>query len=444
MDMNFLLRLLQYGVLLLGALPALAQTDSLHFPVVDPFVVDTIIVSGNQKTKTYVILDEMTIKPGGLATPELIEFDKKRIYSLALFTHVEILADSLEGKHFLFVELGERWYLIPQVMFGFRDGDPKKPYYGGGFLEYNFQGRNQKLSGALIFGYNPSLGFGFRDPLIDREHRLFFSSNISYSRIRNKSAIESAITGDFDEDHYNANVTLGKRFTLFESFAVNLGFDKVKIDSYRPTRTASPDGNDAYIYASASYANDTRDLREYPANGSFVSLFLTKYGFGEAMLSYTRFGADLRKYIPLPFDFTLAGRTYGTFASGAFVPSHGRVYFGYGDRIRGYYKDVIEGENLLGTSVELHWPLIPARIIHFTAISLPEAFSVWRFGISLAVFADAGATWFRDKPVSFNSFASGYGGGIHFLLPYSFIMRAEYAWNDYGRGQFIVDFRTSI
>jgi hemolysin activation/secretion protein len=120
------------------------------------------------------------------------------------------------------------------------------------------------------------------------------------------------------------------------------------------------------------------------------------------------------------------------------------VYFGYGDRIRGYYRDVIEGEDLVGTSIELHWALLPARTIHFTALSLPPAFSVWRFGISLAIFGDAGTTWFRSQPVSFRSFVSGYGGGIHFLLPYSFIMRTEYAWNDRGRGQFIVDFRTSI
>jgi outer membrane protein assembly factor BamA len=436
--------LLEYATLLLVAFPLYAQQDSLHFPVVEPFFVDTIIISGNEKTKDYVILDEMTIKPGTIATPELVEFDKQRIYSLALFTHVEILGDTLEGRHLLFVELGERWYLIPQVIFGFRDGDPKKPYFGGGFLEYNFKGRNQKLSGSIIFGYNPSLGFSFRDPLIDRDHRLFFSSSISYSRIRNKSAIEAEISGDFDEDHYNINTTLGKRFTLFESFAVNLGFDIVQIDSYTPERTASPDGKDEYIYATGSYADDTRDLREYPANGSFVNFFFTRYGFGEGDVSYSRFGTDLRTYIPLPFDFTIAGRTYGSFAFGGFVPSYGRAYFGYGERIRGYYNDVIEGDDLVGATVEVHWPLLPSRTIHFTAIKVPEAFSVWRFGISLALFADAGTAWFHGTPVSFSSFASGYGGGVHFLLPYSALMRVEYAWNDYGDGQFILDFRTSI
>ena len=105
---------------------------------------------------------------------------------------------------------------------------------------------------------------------------------------------------------------------------------------------------------------------------------------------------------------------------------------------------MFEGEDLVGTTVELHWPLLKARTINFTAISIPQEFSVWRFGISLAVFADAGVAWFRKEPVSIGSFASGYGAGIHFLLPYSTIMRTEYAWNEYSRGQFILDFRTSI
>ncbi|MEK9137944.1 MAG: BamA/TamA family outer membrane protein [Bacteroidota bacterium] len=431
-------------VAFIGTLPSPAQTDSIRDPFTTSLVVDTIIVSGNEKTKAYVILDEMTIKPGMEATAELIEFDKNRIYSLGLFTRVEILGDTLEGKRFLLVDVSERWFLIPLLFGGFRDGDPKKPYLGVGLLYNNLFGRNQKVAGTLVFGYNPSLGFSFTDPLISRAHRLFFSGNVSYSRIRNKSKVESALTGDFDEDHYNINATVGHRYNLFETTAFTAGFTMVSIDEYRPNRTASPNGKDAFIFASVGYTRDSRDLREYPSKGSFVSLYLTKSGFGEAELSFTRLGTDLRKYLPLPLDFTLAGRLHASFVSGTFVPAHSRVYFGYGERIRGYFKDVFEGEDLVGTTVELHWPLLKPRTINFTAISIPQEFSVWRFGISLAVFADAGVAWFRKQPVTLGSFASGYGTGVHFLLPYSAIMRVEYAWNEYGRGQFILDFRTSI
>lgn len=426
------------------AIPAAAQTDSLSDPLTAPFVVDTIIVSGNERTEAYVVLDEMTIRPGDVATPELIEFDKNRIYSLGLFNRVDLYEDTLRGRRFLLVDVKERWYLIPILLAGFRDGDPKKPYFGGGLMDYNFRGRNQRIRGALVLGYDPSIEFGFSNPLISRNPNLYFSGNLSFSRVRNKSKVESAITGDFDEDHYDINGTIGHRYTLFETAALTGGFTIVKTGEYRPGRTASPTGRDAFIYAVLSYTRDSRDLREYPSLGSLISLYVTKNGFGESPLSFTRFGMDLRKYIPLPFDFTLAMRTYGTFVSGKFIPTYSHSYFGYGEKIRGYFKDVFEGDDLLGATVELHWPLLKARVIDFTAISIPREFSVWRFGIGLALFADAGRTWFKSEPVTLNSFASGYGGGIHFLLPYSSIMRVEYAWNQYGHGQFILDFRSSI
>jgi opacity protein-like surface antigen len=41
-------------------------------------------------------------------------------------------------------------------------------------------------------------------------------------------------------------------------------------------------------------------------------------------------------------------------------------------------------------------------------------------------------------------FATGYGAGIDFLLPYSVVLRTEYAWNEFGVGQFIIDFRGNI
>jgi outer membrane protein assembly factor BamA len=423
---------------------AATHIDSTRLPPPLYYIVDTIIVAGNERTKDYVILDEMTIKPGSAVTPEEIEFDRARIYSLGLFTKVDILADSLEGKHFLFVQVGERWYLIPQLVFGFRDGDPKRPYYGGGLLDYNFRGRDQKLSGLLVFGSNPSLSFNFRDPLIDRDQRLFFSCGISYSRVRNRSDLEKAINGDFDEEHYNVNATIGKRFSLFENISVNVGYEIISVDRYTPARTASPTGRDAFLYGSVGYTRDTRDLREYPTEGSVVSGSYTKYGFGEGKLSFSRAGYDLRKYIPLPHNLTLAGRTFGGFAFGTFVPSPNRVYFGYGEKIRGHMSEVIEGDNIAGATIELHWPLLSTRTIQFSAIPLPAEFSVWRFGVGLALFADAGTSWFRKSTFSLNSLASGYGAGVHFLLPYSFVMRTEYAWNEYGKGQFILDFRTSI
>ena len=407
-------------------------------------IIDTILISGNDRTKDYVITNEMSLKPGMRATPEAMEYDRNRIYSLGLFTDVEISYDSLKSIHFVFVEVNERWYIIPFPEFGFRDGDPKKPYYGAGFLDYNFRGRNQKLFGEIAFGYDPSLALSFTDPLFIQGDQVYLSSSMSTSQVHNRSTLDAAAHGDFDERHYDANTTIGKRFSLFETSGINIGYQIVKVSSYYPGRTASPRGMDKYLYATVDYAYDSRDLREYPMSGEYYSAYINRNGFGESHVNYFRMGVDLRRYTPLPFDMSFVTRIFGSLVAGGTVPTYGRTYLGYGERVRGYFRTVFEGEDLAGASCEIRYPLLKARTFVFDALPIPPEFSVWRFGMSLALFADAGTAWFRGAPPRLTSFASGYGAGVAFLLPYSFVIQTEYALNNLGAGQFILDLRRPI
>jgi outer membrane protein assembly factor BamA len=409
-----------------------------------PGSVDTILVTGNTKTKAYVILNEMQIQPGIPITPELLEFDRNRVYSLGLFTRVDLFPDTLGTPRVLHVFVSERWYLFPLPIFGFRDGDVHRFYYGAGFLHNNFQGRNQKLYGSAVFGYNPSIQLSFTEPLIDHELRLYFGAQLSYSRVRNRSEIEAAATGDFDEEHYDANVTLGKRLNLFENAGVNLGYRMVEVSSYRVNRTVSTDGIDRYFYLTVNYQYDSRDLAEYPMRGAFAAFYITKFGLGTSEVDFARYGTDLRKYVPLSSVFTLAGRFGGSMVSGGVVPTYARTYFGHSERIRGYFYDVYEGENIATTSLELRFALLPPRVFQLSGTPIPDEFTIWRFGIGLALFADAGATWFRGEKVFPESFICGYGGGMHFLLPYGIVARIEYAINNNRRGEFIIDFRTAF
>ena len=59
--------------------------------------------------------------------------------------------------------------------------------------------------------------------------------------------------------------------------------------------------------------------------------------------------------------------------------------------------------------------------------------------IAAAVFADVGTIRFRGTPLALNDVLKGYGAGLHFLLPYSFVLRAEYALNEVRDGEFILD-----
>jgi outer membrane protein assembly factor BamA len=423
---------------------ALQAQDALPPGERTPGTIDTILVTGNTKTRAYVILNEMSFKPGMPITPEILEFDRNRIYSLGLFTRVDLFPDTLGTPRILHVFVNERWYLFPLPLFGFRDGDVHRFYYGAGFLHNNFQGRNQKLYGSAVFGYNPSLQLSFTEPLIDHELRLYFGSQLSFSRIRNRSEIEAAATGDFDENHYDANVTLGRRLTLFENAGINLGYRMVEVSSYRVNRTVSTDGIDRYVYITLNYQYDSRDLAEYAMRGGLAAFYITRNGLGTSEVDFTRYGTDLRKYVPLSSVFTLAGRCAGSIVSGGVVPTYARTYFGHGERIRGYFYDVYEGEDLATASLELRFALFPSRVFQLAGTPIPDEFTIWRFGITLALFADAGTTWFRGDKLVPESVLSGYGGGIHFLLPYGFVARVEYAFNNNGRGEFIFDFRTAF
>jgi outer membrane protein assembly factor BamA len=430
--------------IILLASPCAARQDTLPAASLTLGRIDTIFVSGNGKTKEYVILNEMTLKPGMMLTQELLEFDRNRIYSLGLFTRVDIYYDSLGTVRFLLVDVRERWYLVPFPLFGFRDGDTKRPYFGAGVLHNNVGGRNQKLYAAFTLGYDPSVNASFVDPLLDRTERLYGAASISYSRVHNRSEAEAAISGDYDTDQFNASATLGRRFTLYQTAGVTLGYRSVIAPQYFPGRTVSSSGRDRFLVATFTYTYDSRDLYEYASRGMMAAFSLNQNGFGEGAVSFTRFTADLRGYLPLPASLTLAGRLFGTMVSGGEVPVYSRSYFGYGDRIRGYYHDVIEGDDMMLAAAELRFSLLAPRTINVAALPLPEAFTLWRFGVSFTLFADARTTWYRGDPVAVQTMLAGAGGGIHFLLPYGVVARVEFARNNAHRSQWILALRGAI
>ncbi len=407
-------------------------------------IIDTVIVAGNTKTRTYVILDEMTLHKGDTATFDAMEYDKNRIYGLGLFTRVDVSYDSLQGTRFLFVDVNERWYLIPFPIAGFRDGDVKRFFGGAGVLHNNVAGKNQKLYASIVFGSDPSANLSFSDPLINRQHRLYFSGGFSFSKVRNKSEIEVLKTGPFDELHYDVNSTLGKRFSLNETGGINLGYHMVHVTSWSTGRTVANDGTDRFLYGSASYAFDSRDLYDYASRGEYFNIGLTKYGFGESSVNITRAYSDIRVYHGLPFGFVFASRLFGNLAWGGEIPTYAHVFFGYGDRIRGWFKTVIEGDDNVGATLELRHYLLEPRYFRIRFDPLPPEFSILRFGIAASIFANSGTAWYRGDKLSWGSLYSGYGGGISFLLPYSVIVRCEYAWNQFGHGEFILDLRGSI
>jgi outer membrane protein assembly factor BamA len=398
-----------------------------------------IIIVGNETTKDYVIIREMVTREGEPLDTAAVERDQKRIYNLQLFNKVDISYYVTDGEATVIVAVSERWYLFPFPIIGFKYHDIKKAYYGAGLIHQNLRGRNEKAMISGAFGFDPWFNVSYRNPKLTDDD-LFMQVHFNISHMRNLNTSQ----GEYDQRIMSGAGSFGKRFGLFTTVTGQVGYDEWTIGDTLPGRTLSSDGRDHYIVLSGGVVYDIRDVREYPLNGAFLSFAATKYGLGESNVNLFRYQLDLRRYQPLGDLVSVGVRGFGSFLGGGLSPSYLHAYYGYFERIRGYYSQVLEGEDQLGGSIECHLAVFKPQYLTVTLPWLPPEFSVWRYGVYAALFADAGTVWYRRDAFADVPWYTGFGAGIHFLLPYSFVLRTEHAWNQHGRGEFILGVHASF
>ena len=401
--------------------------------------VKAITIEGNEKTKDYVILREMSTKVGDSLSSQLLTQDQNRIYSLRLFNRVVVSSETMGDSATVFVDVNERWYWFPYPILGFRYRDFKKFYYGAGFTHQNFRGRNEKLYISFALGYDRWVYFRYQNPKLTDDDDIFLGVDASLGRMPNLNVQSSAYTQYF----YDGSVSIGKRFGLYQTVLTTIGFEIQQVSDPSFGRTLSGSGKDQYAYVGLNYTYDTRNIKEYATQGTYVGLGYNKSGFGESQVNLATYAYDLRQFIAITQDWSLGIRTFGSLTGGGLIPIYRHVYYGYSERLRGYFNDVVEAEDIMGGNLELRVAILEPRYIRSSFIPVPE-FSVLRYGLYAGVFADGGKVWYRTQSFPGNDWRSGYGAGLHFLLPYSLVVRTEYALNNLGRGQVFIDLEASF
>jgi outer membrane protein assembly factor BamA len=420
------------ALFLFTGLPATGDTPP------DEAVVDRIVVTGNRTTQEQVILREMYHRIGSFLRPDLLAYERDRIYSLGLFNRVDIHHAVDDDRATIFISVHERWYIFPVPVFGIKDRDWDKLYYGLGIVHHNFRGRNEKLWAGFALGYDPWVSTLYSNPSIFGRDDLFFETQFMYTKTENKSIRSLGSAQSFGEQRYFFDLMFGKRFSLYTTLTASIGYRMLSLSEYVPGHTISEDGTDRYIMPGLHFRYDTRDIAEYPMYGTLVRAQFMKSGIGEGEVDHFRANLDLRRYIPLTGRLSIAGRAFTSIAGGQRLPHYAHVFIGYEEKIRGHYHDVYEGENLFLSSIETRFRLIGPNYIEWDNSIAPE-FSVLRYGVNLALFADLGTTWYREDALRDRKPIKGFGGGIHLLLPYSIVARLEYAFDEKMDGELIFD-----
>lgn len=402
-------------------------------------VVREIQVLGNQTTKEIVITREMLLKPGEPVTQEAIEHDRQRIYNLRLFNRVDVeVVPETESEATIFVIVHERLYFFPYPILGFRYRDVKNFYYGLGLTHQNLAGRNEKLYFSFALGYDRWVKLEYQDPRLTSED-LFWSIGASAARYQNLSPA----LGSYFQRGYSAHLSFGKRFGLYRSLSLRVDYEIIQVPPEVTNGTVSPTGRDAFPTVTVQAAHDSRDLSEYATKGTFARAYFSQSGFSGDGVNFFRYGIDIGGYLPVLNWAALGARTFTSLSGGPVVPPYRHLYFGYGERIRGHFNTILEGENIVGGSTELRIPILNPRYFVFPYAIVPEL-GVWRYGVFLSLFADVGKTWFRYEGFSGRKWYAGTGVSIDLLLPYSIIVRGAYALGDGGVSEFILDFGTSF
>lgn len=419
--------------------------DSLLTITQFPFRVDSIKIVGNEITKENVILNEIDFRIGESLDSARLFFNRERIFSLKIFTDVNLLQEKNDTLNILVINVKESWYiwLIPQLFFA--DRDYSKISYGLRLDLNNFRGMNEEIKLIFTLGFDPSLRISYRVPYLFKSENIFSDFLLETVNAENRSLIAEEIYGeDFKQKIYSFRFNLGKRFDLFNRLALTSGFNYIETPKYFPKINASEDRIDRVFYLGLRYTYDTRDLIQFPTNGEIFISDLTNKGFGFDNINYQIFFFDYRKYFPLSSDLSAKFRVMTRQAIGDDVPFYDQSFIGLNERIRGHFSLQQEGNSSYFSSVEINFPIIKEYFFSMELPVIPKSLTSFRTAIYAHSFFDVGLSRMRNIPINFSNLNSGFGIGLTILtLPYN-IARIEYAINNLGIKEIILDLGISF
>lgn len=429
---------------------------SLHaqyrVPLEYPVRIDSIEILGNVKTDAEVLLREIPWQfPADLESEDFI-YIQNRLSNLFLFNRVILTVAQESRRNILVIQVTEMWYLYPVPIFFLNDQEWDRASYGFSISHFNFRGRNEKLSVGGWLGYNPSYFIIYRNPWVGKNSRLTLDMELRQRRVRNKfydlEENRSSLSPDImqiignesiEELHRGGRISIGKRLDLHQTVTVSAGIRNVRFEDGLQSLTISGTSSDWVPTFGLRYRADYRNLFEYPTSGGFLSWQVRRNGLNDDQPQFWRWDFDHRAYLPLHNRLSFAARNLMRLNSGD-LPFYDRVFFGFSDRIRGYFDTRSTARHMMLQSYELRFKILPFR--YFSMKQGPPMAAKFvqqlKYGVSMGLFLDSGIVWNSGREFSFRNHNSGYGIGLHLHLPYIYLLRIEHAWSDSGNREWLI------
>jgi outer membrane protein insertion porin family len=349
--------------------------------------VERINISGNTRTKDYVIRREFKVAEGDAYNPLMVDQAKKRLSNLGLFKNVEVKRrpGSAQDRVVLDVELVEQ--STGELSFGAGYSTAEGVIGDVSITERNLMGNGQflrlQLSGSLE---RLQVNLSFTEPrFLDRNLAAGFD-------IFHKEVDQSSQSG-FNSRRTGGSVRLG--FPLSEKLWMQTAYTLSRDEIFDVVPGASLAIQDAKgtSYTSLVGTTLTYDLRndaKNPTKGLWFQAGTDFAGLG-GDVQYISFAAEARGYYPITDNITFVARAIGGSINGWGGEDVRLIdlFFKGGETVRGFDRagygprDLSTGDALGGA---MYWATT-------AEVRFPIPFVPDDLGISGAVFADAGSLW---------------------------------------------------
>lgn len=433
------------------------------------FIIGNIIISGNKKTKGFIILREIPFRPGeDYKLQDLVkkfEDARRQLMNTALFHSVVVAAQNFEGdKVNVSITVRERWYLFPlpylkpvdrnlNQWIVEQNASLDRVNYGIKLMYDNATGRNDKLRLWLINGYTKQVSFSYDRIYIDKNMKWGMKVNFAAGKNRevNYNTIKDKQVFLKDNDNYvrsflgsSAELTYRRAIKTRHSFGIGFTKEKVSDTIVALNPVYFKTGRKSIQFPELYYTMVYYDLDyiPYPTKGYAAQVSFSKRGFNNTINLWQLYLKGTGNWHLSPktyFNLTLHGGIKLPFKQ----PYFNQRFLGYGDAfMQGYEYYVIDG--VAGGYVKT---TLTREIFNFS-VKVPEIKGKSANRIPVRIFAKVyGNSGYIHNPQPGDNQLSNmmlYSGGIgiDILTLYDVTFRFEYSFNQLGQNGLFIHRKT--
>lgn len=424
-------------------------------------IVNDIIIQGNKRTRTSIILRELSLAPGDTIRlkdlAETLEERRKQLLNISLFLNVTANIKNWNGEFAdVIFEVWERWYTFPIPIFKLADRNFNQWWVEQGrsldrvnigvrLIQENMTGRRDDLHADIQFGYTQRFALGYNVPYFDKNYRHGAGILVSYSR--NREVNESTSSGnkqqffrnvDFQRQAYSIGLNYSYRKAINTRHRVYLSYNYEKVGD--SVVLLNPDylgkGRSEVRYLELNYRMNyiKADSWIYPLKGLTIVAEAGKKGIGPLSdIDDIRLRLEAVKY------WQLAPKTFGALGIrsqakfGGDQPYVNQKAIGYSDDyLRGLEYFVVDGTSYFIFKSTLRQELLSFKV-HLPIV--PKKFSTVPFRILAKTYADMGYAYnkFPKGATLDNRFLYSGGVGFDIVSFYDTCLRIEYSVNQLGQ-----------